>query len=117
MGLFFCGDYFSDIEFPYIYFSSYEYERTILKLNEILFQFEIKLLVTGHGNPTTSTKEMIKRQQNSLEYIVKMREYISFNHNEAIIQLIEDYKFPRNMKKSHDNNRLLMEKELVENHN
>ncbi|MFZ0444427.1 MAG: MBL fold metallo-hydrolase [Bacillus sp. (in: firmicutes)] len=115
IGVFFCGDYFSDIEFPFIYFSSYEYEKTILKLDDILSHFDIKLLVTGHGNPTSDTREMKKRQQDSLEYIVKMREYISSNDNEALIQLIKDYKFPRNMKKTHQNNTLLMEKELGEN--
>ena len=115
IGVFFCGDYFSDIEFPFIYFSSYEYEKTILKLDDILSNFDIKLLVTGHGNPTSDTREMKKRQQDSLEYIVKMREYISSGNNEAIIQFIKDYKFPRNMKKTHQNNTLLMEKELGEN--
>ena len=115
IGVFFCGDYFSDIEFPFIYFSSYEYEKTILKLDDILSNFDIKLLVTGHGNPTSDTTEMKKRQQDSLEYIVKMREYISSSNNEAIVQFIKDCKFPRNMKKTHQNNTLLMEKELGEN--
>ena len=117
IGVFFCGDYFSDIEFPFIYFSSYEYEKTILKLDDILSHFDIKLLVTGHGNPTSNTTEMKKRQQDSLEYIVKMREYVLSNNNEAIVQLIKDYKFPRNMKKTHQNNTLLMKKELGESDN
>ena len=84
IGVFFCGDYFSDIEFPFIYFSSYEYEKTILKLDDILSHFDIKLLVTGHGNPTSDTTEMKKRQQDSLEYIVKMREYVLSSNNEAM---------------------------------
>jgi len=117
IGVFFCGDYFSDIEFPFIYFSSYEYEKTILKLDDILSHFDIKLLVTGHGNPTSNTTEMKKRQQDSLEYIVKMRDYVLSNQNEAIVQLIKDYKFPGNMKKAHHSNTLLMKKELGESDN
>ena len=46
-----------------------------------------------------------------------MREYILSSNNEAIVQFIKDYKFPRNMKKTHQNNTLLMEKELGENDN
>jgi hydroxyacylglutathione hydrolase len=114
IGVFFCGDYFSDIEFPYIYFSSHEYEKTILKLDDIICHFDIKLLVTGHGNPTRDRTEMKKRQQDSLEYIVKMRQYVLTNNKEAIVQLINDCKYPRNMKKTHHNNTLLMEKERIE---
>jgi hydroxyacylglutathione hydrolase len=114
IGIFLCGDYFSDIEFPYIYFSSLEYEKTILKLDDIISHFDIKLLVTGHGNPTKDRTEMKKRQQDSLEYIVKMRQYILTNNKEAIVQLINDCKYPRNMKKTHHNNTLLMEKERIE---
>ena len=58
---------------------------------------------------------MKKRQQDSLEYIVKMRDYVLSNQNKAIVQLIKDYKFPGNMKKTHQNNTLLMEKEIGEN--
>ena len=111
-GIFITGDYFSDIEFPYIYFSSALYEETVLKLDEILAGFSIKLLVTGHGNPTCDRAKMKKRQQDSLNYIYKMREYV-MNHNEkAILELINGCRFPRNMKKFHQNNKLLFEKEL-----
>ena len=112
IGVLLCGDYLSDIEFPYIYFSSYEYETTLLKLDNILSEYDLQLLVTGHGNPTTHVSEMKKRQQDSLDYIQKMRAYVSAKNDDAINQLIKDCKFPRNMKKFHHNNRLLFEKEL-----
>ncbi|WP_338469499.1 MBL fold metallo-hydrolase [Niallia sp. XMNu-256] len=112
IGLFISGDYFSDIEFPYIYYSGYEYEKTILKLNEILSQFDIQLLVTGHGNPTKDSSEIKKRQQESLHYIYQMREYISAKNEKGITDLIKNCRFPRNMKKFHHHNRLLIEKEL-----
>jgi hydroxyacylglutathione hydrolase len=112
LGVLLTGDYFSDIEFPYIYVNSYEYEKTILKLDPILSEYPIQLLVTGHGNATRDRSEMKKRQQDSLEYIHKMRELVLAKNQEGINQLIRGCKFPRNMKKFHYNNQLLFEKEL-----
>ncbi len=112
IGVFLAGDYFSDIEFPYIYFSSYQYEKSVMKLDPILSQFDIQLLVTGHGNPTRDVSEMKKRQQDSLQYIHKMREYVLTKNEEAIVEVIKNCKFPRNMKKFHHNNRLIIEREL-----
>lgn len=112
LGILIAGDYFSDIEFPYIYFSSYEYEKTLLKLDNILQQYPIQLLVTGHGTPTRDYVEMKKRQQASLDYIHKMRAFIQEDNQEAINQLIDGCRFPRNMKKFHENNQLLFKSEL-----
>jgi len=112
LGILIAGDYFSDIEFPYIYVSSYEYEKTILKLDGILAEYPVKLLVTGHGNATRSCSEMKKRQEDSLNYIYKMRQFVLEKNQAEINQLISGCKFPRNMKKFHNNNQLLFEKEL-----
>ncbi|XKG66890.1 MBL fold metallo-hydrolase [Mesobacillus maritimus] len=110
-GILIAGDYFSDIEFPYIYFNSKEYERTIRKLDDILTKFTIQLLVTGHGNPTRDRSEMKNRKQVSLDYIEKMREFVIGNDESGSMELIEDCKFPRNMKKFHKQNYSLFEKE------
>ncbi|MGM0903475.1 MAG: MBL fold metallo-hydrolase [Bacillota bacterium] len=110
-GIFIAGDYFSDIEFPYIYFNSKEYEKTIRKLDDILTKFTIQLLITGHGNPTRDQAEMKHRQQASLTYIEKMREFVRENDEPGSLQLIEGCKFPRNMKKFHKQNYSLFEKE------
>ncbi|MBY0098168.1 MBL fold metallo-hydrolase [Mesobacillus maritimus] len=111
LGIFIAGDYFSDIEFPYIYFNSKEYEKTISLLDDILPKFNIQLLVTGHGNPTRDPAEMKNRQQASLSYIKKMREYVKENNESGSLSLIEGCKFPRNMKKFHKQNYSLLEKE------
>lgn len=112
LGIIVAGDYFSDIEFPYIYFSSYEYEKTVLKLDHILKQYPIKLLVTGHGNPTRDYAEMKKRQSDSLDYIHNMRKFVQVGNQEGINQLIDGCKFPRNMKKFHENNQSLFKAEF-----
>lgn len=115
LGTFIAGDYFSDIEFPYIYFNSYKYEETLLKLDEILSKYTIKILIPGHGNPTRDVTEMRKRQRDSLEYIRQMRKLVLTDDEEGMDRLIKGCKFPRNMKKFHDQNRLLMKQELNEN--
>jgi hydroxyacylglutathione hydrolase len=112
-GIFIAGDYFSDIEFPYIFFNSKEYEKTIRKLDDIQTKFTIQLLITGHGNPTRDPAGMKHRQQASLTYIKKMREFVRENDAPGSMQLIEGCKFPRNMKKFHNQNYSLFEKEQL----
>ncbi|MBM4763023.1 MBL fold metallo-hydrolase [Bacillus sp. B15-48] len=111
LGILVAGDYLSDIEFPYIYFSSYEYEKTLLKLDDILEHYPIKLLVTGHGTPTRDHAEMQKRQQDSLKYIHKMRKFVQEENEEGMNQLIAGCKFPRNMRKFHEKNKKLFKQE------
>lgn len=112
IGVFLAGDYFSDIEFPFISFNSSEYEKTVLKLDYILEKYSIQLFVTGHGTPTRNTVEMKKRQQESLEYIYNLRKLILEKNEEEIQQIINGCKFPRNMKKYHRENVLLFTREL-----
>jgi hydroxyacylglutathione hydrolase len=111
-GVFLAGDYFSDIEFPYIYHSSIQYEKTISKLNYILDHYDIRLFVTGHGNPTCHLSEIRKRQQDSFRYIQQMRGFVEANSEKEIQKLIHGCKFPRNMKKFHHQNKLLFQKEM-----
>ena len=113
-GIFIAGDYFSDIEFPYIYFNSKRYEESIVKLDYILSKYPIKILVPGHGNPTRDVVQMKKRQHESLQYIHQMRELVKTENEEGIKRLIEGCKFPRNMEKFHHQNKLLFIQELLE---
>lgn len=112
LGLLITGDYFSDVEFPYIYQSSKLYEDSILKLDSILGLHSIKMLIPGHGNFTDDIEEMKKRQADSLAYIHEMREGIAQGNQEQIDMLIEGCRFPRNMKKFHKNNQQLFEIEM-----
>ncbi|MFL6518073.1 MAG: MBL fold metallo-hydrolase, partial [Bacillus sp. (in: firmicutes)] len=76
LGVFLTGDYFSDIEFPYIYVNSYKYEETILKLDSILSEYPIELFVSGDVNASGDRSEMKKRQRDSLDYIHMLRELV-----------------------------------------
>nr|WP_246439208.1 MBL fold metallo-hydrolase [Bacillus benzoevorans] len=111
-GVLLAGDYLSDIEFPFIYDDSIQYEKTIGKLDDILDHFDIRLLVTGHGNPTSDRLAMRKRQQVAQDYIQKMRKLIMEDDQNGLQQLIKGCKFPRNLEKCHQQNIGQLQKEL-----
>lgn len=113
LGLLLAGDYLSDVEFPFIYHSSIEYERSLLKLDSILARHPLQMLITGHGDFTQEKSEMKRRQLESLHYIRSMREYLSAGDQTKVDELIGNCRFPRNQRKFHKNNQLLMEKELL----
>lgn len=111
-GVFLAGDYFSDIEFPFIYDDSKQYEKTIRKLDDILANYSLKLLVTGHGNAASDTLDMKKRQNDALHYIQTLRKMVIEKDQTGLERLIAGSKFPRNMEKCHQQNILQLEKEL-----
>lgn len=112
-GLLLAGDYFSNIEFPYIYQSSTAYEATISKLVPILEQHSVRVLVPGHGQVATDQIEMRQRQRHSFDYISALREHIAANDQPAIDKMLETYAFPLGMKSFHDGNQTLMRAELT----
>ncbi|WP_040950576.1 MBL fold metallo-hydrolase [Gorillibacterium massiliense] len=113
LGVLLAGDYLSDLEFPFIYTSSKSYEATMEKVDTILDQHTIEMLVPGHGGYTLSQEEIKQRQEHALAYIHSMREAILEGDTDKIDRLIEDCRFPLGMKDSHESNRKLMENELA----
>lgn len=113
LGVLLAGDYLSDIEFPFIYEDSKQYEITIRKLDYILENYDIRLLVTGHGNAASEIFEMKKRQRDSLNYIQNVRKLIIKSDQVGLEKLIEGGRFPRNLKKCHKQNIVQMKKELL----
>lgn len=110
------GDYLCGVEFPYIYHSSMAYEKTLKKTDKILEQFDIQLLVSGHGTPTTDKTEILKRQKDAFEYIDAVRESIKENlffDFEAYIAY-KGYRFPRIMRRFHEGNLNLIRSEIFD---
>jgi hydroxyacylglutathione hydrolase len=108
------GDYLCGVEFPYIYHSSLEYEKTINKTDKILQDFDIQLLISGHGLPTSDTSEILKRKKDAHEYIDAVRESIKDNlffDFDAYIAY-KNYRFPRIMRRFHEANLNLMRGEI-----
>ncbi len=112
LGLLLAGDYWSDIEFPYIYHSSSLYEESIGKLDTMLAAHAITRLIPGHGDSTTEVAEMKRRQTADFAYIAAMRKAVKEGDQAAIDALIDGCPFPRNLRKFHRGNQELFEREL-----
>lgn len=76
LGLLIAGDYLSNVEFPYIYHSSLAYEETMNKVEGILKNHSIRLLVPGHGQVTDVALEIKTRMERSLDYIHELRDAV-----------------------------------------
>lgn len=72
-GAWIAGDYLSNIEFPFIYDSSYAYEQTLQKAFHLIGEYEPGLLIPGHGDATASRADMLQRYTESLEYLYRLR--------------------------------------------
>lgn len=106
------GDYLSNIEFPFIYHSSYDYEQTLAKAETILNQDNINLLIAGHGDVTMDKPAIQKRINDSYQYIHELRNALK-NGKEFPTELLwQRYHFPGIQQKYHDGNIALMKKEL-----
>ena len=105
------GDYFCEVEFPYIYHSSYEYEQTLSKTTPILSSHRPQFLIPGHGTVATSATEILKRKENALNYIHQLRDSIKTGKHFDLDNLWKQYKFPQIMTKFHLANVTLMKKE------
>jgi len=113
LGIVIAGDYLSDIEFPYMYHSSTEYMRTLLKADQIIKAHNPQLLIPGHGNVTADQLEMEQRRLTAEDYIVRMRQAVSNNDQIVMYSLIADCPFPRNMRRYHEHNKRLLEEEIT----
>lgn len=112
LGIMLSGDYYCNVEFPYIYYSGVLYEQTLAKLDHIMDRFDLKMLIPGHGDLTTDQQEMKNRKITAQNYITSLRELIKTNHLEEMDQLIKGYQFPTLMKKMNRDNMVLLKKEM-----
>jgi len=106
------GDYLSNVEFPFIYQSSLNYEMTLDKVDYILKHHSIQLMIPGHGDCTSNQAEMLQRRADSMNYIQNIRKSIQENRPFDETKLWEKYKFPLLQKKFHLDNIELIKKEL-----
>ncbi len=107
------GDYLCDVEFPYIYHSSWAYQNTLGKIESILQGSDIQLFISGHGNPTTDKTEILRRKEEALEYIGNMRGSIRagkhFDFDKYLAE--KKFQFPRIMSRFHEGNLHIMRQE------
>jgi hydroxyacylglutathione hydrolase len=107
------GDYLCEVEFPYIYHSSLEYEQTLDKVDFILEKHNPALLVPGHGDVATSHEEILIRKNEALEYIREMRRCIAEGTPFNMEKLWRRYRFRRGMERFHKENIELFKRECA----
>lgn len=110
LGIFIAGDYLSDIEFPFIYDSSFHYDLTLQKVDTILRNHKINYLIPGHGHIAKNLEEIRKRKEESKRYIQQVRDAI--NEDVDCSHLISHYPYWRELSFSHEENIALMKREL-----
>ena len=111
VGVWLAGDYLCEVEFPYIYFSSKAYEQTLAKVDGILERHEVRLLVPGHGKVATEREDILARKNEALGYVQELRQCLAEGREFEVEKLWRRYKFPRGMRKFHEENVALMRKE------
>ncbi|MCB0524041.1 MAG: MBL fold metallo-hydrolase [Lewinellaceae bacterium] len=114
IGLCIAGDYLCNVEFPFIYHSSIDYEETLEKLPSIHDKNWFTRLIPGHGDPALSIDDWLHRRTESLAYIYALRESISTGIPFDETSLWERYDYPRLQHKYHLDNLKLMTREFEE---
>ena len=79
----------------------------------ILDEYDIRMLVPGHGTITKSVKEIEQRINDSQNYLDDLRSAVSENKAFDLEKLFSKYKYRRNMIKYHEANIELARKELL----
>ncbi|MGY4691736.1 MBL fold metallo-hydrolase [Salibacterium sp. K-3] len=111
-GILIAGDYLSDVEFPFIHHNSEAYERTIDKLEQVLNEKDIRLLIPGHGKSTTEAAEMRDRVGDSRWYIQALRDEVrQKEHFDVLDAFVDSYLFSRYLGEEHENNKAQIQKE------
>jgi hydroxyacylglutathione hydrolase len=112
LGLCIAGDYLSNVEFPFIYHSSVDYEETLNKMPQIHDRNWFTRLIPGHGAPALSINDWLRRRLEGLAYIYAVRESIATKRPFDESSLWQRYKFPQYQRDYHLNNIALMTKEF-----
>lgn len=113
-GVLLVGDYLSDVEVPFIYFGSKRYETTLGKVDDMLSQLAVRVLVPGHGQHTTDVAEMRRRVAAAYEYIAAARACVREEEGAAaaLAAILRRYPFAAGMKDEHEQNLELFRREL-----
>ncbi len=109
------GDYLSDFELPFIYYSGSAYQQTLKKAGLIIDQYKIATLVPGHGQTTTNRQEMKRRVDMSLQYLRRLKQALENNDQEMVSVLEQEHAFTSAFtKECHQKNVEILLKELNE---
>ncbi|NRD79458.1 MBL fold metallo-hydrolase [Bacillus sp. BRMEA1] len=97
------GDYLSDVEFPFVYYSYAEYEKTLDTFKKLLSEERPLTLITSHGNVTEDQQEIQKRINDSEEYLTLVENGGSSEEFQQFLNA-KGYRFLTNLKARHEDN-------------
>ncbi|WP_166639100.1 MBL fold metallo-hydrolase [Aureibacillus halotolerans] len=99
-GLLVAGDYFSNVEFPFIEDSYSAYVKTVEKAMQLFQQSDLTMLIPGHGHLAKTREEAELRMLFAHDYLQRLP-----HADEALAnQLRETFPFYDAMKKTHQKN-------------
>ena len=101
-GVFIAGDYLSDLEFPFIYYSIKDYEDTLHKVDFILQNHLINILIPGHGPfLKDNNKEIMVRRDRDLRYIQDLKNSILNQTPFPLQYWLNQFPFPEGLAEEH----------------
>jgi hydroxyacylglutathione hydrolase len=115
LGIWISGDYLSDFELPFIYYSAKAYEETLQKAEQILLTHAPSVLVPGHGQTTVDSREMKRRIQWSQDYLERLITAVKNENATELAALEKEMPFPSAFtKQCHEDNLAIIKKEYVD---
>jgi len=112
LGLWVAGDYLSDFELPFIYYSAKAYVETLRKAEQVLLNHKVSVLVPGHGKTTAEQAEIKRRIQLSQDYLGRLIAAVVDKDEERQRALEKEMPFPSNFtKECHKDNVEIVRKE------
>ncbi len=70
----FAGDYLSDLEFPFVYFNTGAYLRSLELAAKLVRDLALEYVVPGHGEAALGTDEILARINTDREYLTNLVE-------------------------------------------
>ncbi len=110
--VFIAGDYLSNIEFPYVYYSCESYLKVLGTAKNVLQHNVVNYLISGHGDYTSNKKEMLQRCEESLDYILNIKEYVIKGVIFDTEKLWQKYIFKKSMITFHEENIAIAKREF-----
>jgi glyoxylase-like metal-dependent hydrolase (beta-lactamase superfamily II) len=97
------GDYLSDVEFPFVYHSFKEYEKTLDSFKRVTRDKSKLILVPGHGSVTKDEQEIQRRINTSSDYFSLIKNEQN-DHAFKRFLLEKGYNYRTNLFKRHQEN-------------
>ncbi len=73
-GIMFAGDYLSNLEFPFVNFSTAAYKKTLDLAGKLVRDHNITCVVPGHGDIADRREEINDRIESDREYLISLTE-------------------------------------------